>query len=323
MKVLVIGGNRFVGVELVMRLLARGDAVTLLNRGQLGDPFGGLVERIHADRGTDAFDHALASRTFDAVVDLALFDGPQAERAARVLKNKTAHWITVSTGQVYLVKTKRPTLATEDDFAGEVMAAPPTPAEEEDWRYGLEKRAMEEVLLRGEVPFTTFRLPMVHGGRDWRRRLDSVVWRVMDGGPVLLTRPDAPMRHVFSSAVVRALVDALERGPTNRAWNLAWSDNLSVRSFVVALAGLLGAEPRIVATTDAQLTAAGLDPKLACHFNTSWMSALDASAAREKLDFVHEPLGVWLSRFVHASMSAWSSPPPSFSQREAEKRLQL
>jgi nucleoside-diphosphate-sugar epimerase len=40
MKVLVIGGNRFVGIDLTLRLLARGIKVTLLNRGTLPDPFG-------------------------------------------------------------------------------------------------------------------------------------------------------------------------------------------------------------------------------------------------------------------------------------------
>lgn len=321
-RILVIGGNRFIGVEVVARLLARGDTVTLLNRGQLEDPFGSLVQRIHVDRSTDAFDAALTGKTFDAVIDLALFDGPQAERTARVLAGKTAHHVVISTGQVYLVKTRRPTLANEDDYDGPVMSAPPSAAEHDDWQYGLEKRAMEDVLARGAIPFTTFRLPMVHGGRDWRRRLDSLVWRILDGGPVLLTRPDVPMRQVFSSAVVRAIVDVLERGPTNRAWNLAWSESLTVRTFTVALAGLLGAEPKIIATTDEALQAAKIAPQLACHFNTSWMSALDASAAREKLGFGHEPLGVWLAQFVHASMSRWTEAPPSFSQRALELQFQ-
>lgn len=317
MNLLVIGGNRFLGVELVMRLLARGDSVTLLNRGQLVDPFGALVQRLQADRGTDAFDQALAGRTFDAVIDLALFDGPQAERAVRVLAGKTPHYVGLSSGQVYLVKARRPALATEDDYEGQVMAEPAS--EVDDWRYGVEKRAAEDVLLRGALPFTTFRLPMVHGARDPRRRLDALVWRLLDGGPVLLTRPDAPMRHVFSSAVVRALLDAVDRGPSNRAWNLAWQEALTVRSFVVALAGLLGAEPRVVVTTDEALRAHGVDPQLACHFNTTWMSALDASAAREKLDFMHEPLGVWLSQFVHGAVAGWTAPPPSFQQRNAER----
>ncbi|MCC2671118.1 MAG: hypothetical protein K0Q72_3589, partial [Armatimonadetes bacterium] len=49
MRVLVIGGTRFVGYFLSWRLLAQGHQVTLLNRGSAGDPFGERVERIRCD----------------------------------------------------------------------------------------------------------------------------------------------------------------------------------------------------------------------------------------------------------------------------------
>ena len=68
MHALIIGGNRFLGVELTAQLLARGHDVALLNRGTLIDPFGARVRRLTADRGTDAFDKMLARETgFDAV----------------------------------------------------------------------------------------------------------------------------------------------------------------------------------------------------------------------------------------------------------------
>jgi nucleoside-diphosphate-sugar epimerase len=52
MHVLVIGGTRFVGYQLVWRLLAAGHRVTILNRGMHDDPFGTRVERIVADRAS-------------------------------------------------------------------------------------------------------------------------------------------------------------------------------------------------------------------------------------------------------------------------------
>ena len=50
MHVLVIGGNRFMGVSLVWRLLFAGHRVTVCNRGNLADPFGDRVERVRHDR---------------------------------------------------------------------------------------------------------------------------------------------------------------------------------------------------------------------------------------------------------------------------------
>lgn len=321
MRVLVIGGNRFVGVELTAQLLWHGHAVTLLNRGTLIDPFGARVQRLHADRGTDAFDAALAGTTWDAVIDFALFDGPQTERLLRVLAGRVGHLIAISTGQVYLVRTPRPLLATEADFEGPVLGAPPSPAEEPDWRYGIEKREVETRLAEGALPYTTLRLPMVHGGRDPKRRLDSLLWRLMDGGPILLTQPDAPVRHVYSGAVVRAVLGALSRGPQRQAFNLGWPEALTARTFVEQVGRTLGVSPRLDVRAWDELTGAQLDPVQACTVNSRWMSALDASRAAEVLGFSHEPLDAWLPGVVHALVSRWAGEPPSMQQRAAELAL--
>ena len=317
MRTLVIGGNRFLGVELTAQLLARGHEVTLLNRGNLVDPFGARVKRLKADRSTDAFDAAVADTTWDAVIDFALFDGPQAARLLRVLEGRVGQLVAISTGQVYLVRTPRPIIATEADFEGAVGASP-SAAEETDWRYGVEKRAVEHELAASSMPFTTLRLPMVHGGRDPKRRIDSILWRLMDRGPILLTQPEAPVRQVFSGAVVRAVLAALAKGPTRRAFNLGWSEPLTARTFVEQVARVFGVAARIEVHSPEALAAAGIDPVQACTVNSRWMSALDATLARQELGFIHEPLDSWLPGVVHALVSQWTGEPPSMQQRPAE-----
>src|SRR5262245_64175567 len=78
-RVLVVGGSRFIGYALVWRLLARGDRVTLFNRGRTPDPFGDRVERILGDRTGPDFARRLAGRSFDAVVDFLAFRGSDVE----------------------------------------------------------------------------------------------------------------------------------------------------------------------------------------------------------------------------------------------------
>src|SRR5690242_7819429 len=85
MRVLVIGGTRFVGYQLVWRLLAEGHGVTILNRGQLPDPFGPRVERIVADRSSERASRALAGRQFDAAVDFAAMTAADATQAVNSL----------------------------------------------------------------------------------------------------------------------------------------------------------------------------------------------------------------------------------------------
>src|SRR4051812_34007014 len=114
MRVLVIGGKRFVGRTLVLRLLAQGHQVTLLNRGQLPDPFNTRVERIRADRTTDSFDAALKGRQFDSTVDFAAFHASDVERLERVLGLNAGHCTVISTGQVYLVCEGAPRPSKEE-----------------------------------------------------------------------------------------------------------------------------------------------------------------------------------------------------------------
>lgn len=98
MQVLIIGGNRFMGVSLVWRMLFAGHRVTVLNRGTIVDPFGDRVDRLRVDRGTDAFDRALAGRSFDRVIDFAAFTAADVARVLRVLTGRVGHYVFVSTG---------------------------------------------------------------------------------------------------------------------------------------------------------------------------------------------------------------------------------
>ncbi|HEU4732304.1 MAG TPA: NAD-dependent epimerase/dehydratase family protein, partial [Kofleriaceae bacterium] len=234
MRVLVIGGNRFMGRGLVWRLLCGGHRVTVVNRGNLPDPFGDRIERLRADRSTDAFDRAIGRRTFDAAVDFAGFTADDTARAVRVLSGRVGHYVFISTGQVYLVREGCPQPSREDDYAGPVMAAPPSPADREDWAYGIGKRGAEDVLAAASgLPSTRLRLPMVNGEHDPRRRIEGYVRRILDRGPLIVPRADAIARHVHSGAVIRAIASILEEPPPlGLVYNLAQPEQLTVRALL-------------------------------------------------------------------------------------------
>lgn len=321
MKVLIIGGNRFLGIELTARLLARGDQVTILNRGTVPSPFAQRVTLLTCDRSTPVFDE-LAGKPWDAVVDFALFDGAQAARTARVLQGQVGHYIAISTGQVYLVRDQVPFApAKEEDAAGPLMAEPTTDADREGWQYGVDKRAAEEVISASTLPATRLRIPMVHGGRDYKRRIESLLWRLLDGGPILLTRPEAPCRHVYGPAVVRALVGLLDRGPTGDVFNLAQAEVVPVRELVDRVAHQLGVGARVATHSEAALAEAGVSAAAACAFNSNWMSLIDPSKAVATLHFEHEPLDAYLHATVQALLARFDGPPPSLAQRPLELAL--
>jgi nucleoside-diphosphate-sugar epimerase len=324
MNVLVIGGNRFMGLGLVWRLLCGNHRVTLLNRGKLADPFGDRVERIRVDRSTDAFDHALAGRTFDRAIDFAGFSADDASRTARVLAGRVGHFVFISTGQVYLVRQGCPTPSREDDYDGPTMPHAPSPADHEDWVYGIGKRGAEDVLAAAPgLPTTRLRIPMVNGERDHKRRIEAYVWRILDGGPLVVPRADAIARHVYSGAVIRAIVRLLDAPPrAGQAFNLAQAEQPTVRALIERIASRLGARPDLVELPAETLEEAGLSARAASPFSSAWMSVIDPARAVTELGFDHPALDGYLDSILASLFAAWPSEPPAgYAQRGRELEL--
>jgi nucleoside-diphosphate-sugar epimerase len=329
MNILVIGGTRFVGYQLAWRLLAAGHRVTLLNRGTRPDPFGDRVERLVADRSTPKLSGTLAGRLFDAAVDFAAYTGDDARGAIGALgRDRVGHYILISTGQVYLVRDHCPRPAREVDYDGPVMARPADPADLDDWTYGVEKRRAEEALVEAwnesGFPSTRLRIPMVNGERDHHRRVESYLWRILDGGPVIL--PDGgthATRHVYGGSVARAIVAMLgDRSTFGQAYNLAQEETPALIDLVNLLAVLVGAPARIAAVPSSEIRAVGLEPLRISPFSGRWMSFLDPTKARRELGFCHEPLRSYLGKVVAVFLNAPPpSPPETYARRADELRL--
>ncbi len=328
MRVLIVGGTRFLGHELAWRLLAGGAQVTLFNRGTLRDAFGDRVERLCGDRTTGDFARLLAGRSFEAAVDFAAYDGEDGRQAAAVLGGRVGHYVAISSGQVYLVRTDRPSPARESDYDGALMPEPEDPDEKGQWDYGMKKRALEDALSaaweRSRFPATRLRLPMVNGPRDHFRRLERYLWRMLDGGPLLLPGGGRHrLRHVYSGSVVRAIAGLLGRSDSfGQAYNLAQDETPTLWELLTTLAQVVGAPARLVEVPEERLEAAGLSPRELSPFSSRWMSFLDPARARAELGFAHEPLRAYLEKTVTAFLAhPPKAPPPGYERREEERRL--
>ena len=196
------------------------------------------------------------------------------------------------------------------------------------WDYGVKKRALEDALAeawaRGRFPSTRLRIPMVSGERDHFRRLERYLWRMLDGGPILLPDGgDRVTRHVYSGSVVKAILALLGRAETfGQAYNLAQDETPTLRDLLNLVAERLSVPARLVDVPSERVRAAGLDPLALSPFSGQWMSFLDPARAKAKLGFRHEPLGSYLDKIVTSFLAhPPGDRPPGYEHRDAERAV--
>lgn len=102
MKLLILGGTRFLGRHLAQQALAAGHELTLLHRGRSGGGLFPEAEHLVADRDREGeFAAALAGGGWDAVVDTSAYLPRQVQAAAAALAGRVGQYQLVSTISVY------------------------------------------------------------------------------------------------------------------------------------------------------------------------------------------------------------------------------
>ncbi|MBE0671089.1 MAG: NAD-dependent epimerase/dehydratase family protein [Anaerolineales bacterium] len=99
MKILIIGGTRFLGRHLVNAARVRGHAVTLFNRGQSNPNLFLQVDKIQGDREKDL--DQLAGQNWDAVIDTCGYVPRIVKMSAEALKEKVENYVFISSISVY------------------------------------------------------------------------------------------------------------------------------------------------------------------------------------------------------------------------------
>jgi 2'-hydroxyisoflavone reductase len=200
MRLLVLGGTRYVGRVLVDEAVRRGHQVTIFNRGRTGvDPNG--VEVVRGDRENAAdLQRLVVDREWDVVVDSSGYVPAVVGDAARALSGRCRQYVFLSTVSVYpawpdnAVSEDSTVHECEPDVGG-------TAEDEANWtaqQYGAYKagceRAAEE---RFDGPVTVLRPGVILGPQENVGRLTWWLGRIARGGTVLAPgRPDRQIQPI-------------------------------------------------------------------------------------------------------------------------------
>ena len=125
MRLLVLGGTRFVGRAIVDEAVRRGYDVTTFTRGLSGEPRPGATA-VHGDRASASDVSELAKRDWDAVIDTSVLAPAHVAASAGLLAGHAGHYTYVSSLRAYRdwprsgVDEDSPTHECPPDAAGDL-----------------------------------------------------------------------------------------------------------------------------------------------------------------------------------------------------------
>jgi len=238
MRVLVIGGTRFIGRHTVQELLARGHQVTVFHRGKTPSPFGEQVPEILGDRlDAASVSHALHGTRYDGVVDVAYaWDSGTGAReigyVADALEGTTRKYVYLSSVSVY---RDGPLPLTEDG-----------PRDPSLGSYSEDKIAAENYLFdahrSGRFDVSVIRPPFVYG--PWNN-IPREAWfwdRIVAGRPVIIPDRGRTLFHwAAAKDVAWALAECLGNpAAKGQAFNIAEDEPVTHSEFIDRLARVAG-----------------------------------------------------------------------------------
>jgi nucleoside-diphosphate-sugar epimerase len=214
MRVLVIGGTRFIGPHVVRLLRERGADVTVLHRTNCGD-----AAHIHADRSH-------ASGTWDVIVDMFAMSEADAHAIAHV----RGRVVVASSADVYRQYDR---LRGLEQGESETPLSEASPLRENLFPYGGEyEKILVERVVR-ERGGTILRLPAVFGPGDQRLR---------DWIGAIVSMSDAQSRWRWTRGYVENVADAIalaavDERAAGKTYNVGDVDAPPERAWVEMLGG--------------------------------------------------------------------------------------
>ncbi len=239
MRILLIGGNDFIGRFVVAALKREGHTAAVFHRGRAPTPEG--VEEILGNRNQlSASAEKLRRFAPDVVVDLVISSGSQAEELMDIFRSAARRVVMLSSMDVYRAvgilhgtesgRLQEVPLTEDSELRHNLHPYPPADVEilrkifpwvTDDY----DKIPAERIVMSDrELPGTVLRLPMVYGPGDPLHRFYPIVKRVADGRrhiifPETLAPWQTPRGYVENVASAIALAATDERA-AQRIYNV-------------------------------------------------------------------------------------------------------
>lgn len=152
MRILVMGGTRFIGVYLTRLLVQQGHEVVLFNRGNKPAPVSGVTTLQGDRKDADSLKSQLAGQSFDAIFDNNGRELSDTQPLVELFNGQIQHFVYVSSAGVYLKSDQMP----------HVEGDPVDPNSRHRGKF-----ETEDYLRAQGVPFTAVRPVYIYGPQNY------------------------------------------------------------------------------------------------------------------------------------------------------------
>jgi 2'-hydroxyisoflavone reductase len=253
-RLLVLGGTRFLGRHVAELAVARGDDVALFTRGRTNPGLVAGAEHLVGDR--DGGLHALRGRRFDAVVDTSGYVPRTVSQSAQLLAPAVDRYVFVSSASVY-ADPSRPGL-----HEGSPVAELTEPGSEDvGAHYGALKALCEREVL-GALPdrSVAVRAGLIVGPHDPTGRFTWWVARLDRGGEVLAPEPpDQPVQFVDVRDLAAWILRLADGGGEPGVYNAVGpAEPLTMAGMLDTIRAAIGSDAHLVWVPERVLDDAGV-----------------------------------------------------------------
>ena len=197
MRLLILGGTRFIGPYIVRRLSDIGCEITLFHRSKTEIDLPNGIEQILGDRqNLFNFSDQLKKLEPHLVLDMFPITEQDAQVVTNLFKSSAKRIVAISSQDVYRAYGKLigiedcptiPVPLNEDSPLRNKIYPYRENVKEDNRLYNYDKILVERVYMNEpELPCTVLRLPMVYGPGDYQHRLFPYLKRMDDNRPAIL-----------------------------------------------------------------------------------------------------------------------------------------
>ena len=230
MRILMMGGTRFIGVYLTQVLLEQGHEVVLFNRGNHPAPAG--VEQIQGDRkDASQLKDKLAGTSFDTIFDNNGRELSDTQPLVEIFNGKIKHFVYVSSAGVYLPTSQMPHKEGDE-------------VDPNSRHKG--KHHTEAYLAKSGIPWTSLRPSYIYGPQNYN---DLEAWffdRIVRDRPIPIPgngKYITQFGHIQDLAVAMAKILGNEKA-SGKIYNLSGDRYVTFDGLAYACARAAGKSPQ-------------------------------------------------------------------------------